>query len=108
MNIVIVDPACFSVPYDHSLCTALAKNGCGVTLARSLYTSGPWDNSDYQTTTDFYRFHGRYKQMLKSLPLISKTIKTFNHFSGMSRFLADMQRLQPEIIHFEWLPLPML
>ena len=39
---VVVDASCFSLPYDYSLCDALADEGCRVFLARSEFLAGEW------------------------------------------------------------------
>ena len=33
LRVVVVDPSCFSLPYDYSLCEGLARRGAEVTLA---------------------------------------------------------------------------
>ena len=42
MKVQVIDPSNFSLPYDHSLCEALARQGCEVTLVRSRFAYWPW------------------------------------------------------------------
>lgn len=42
MKVVIVDPSCFTMPYDHCLCEALARLVCSVLFVGSRYVYGTW------------------------------------------------------------------
>ena len=103
MRLVLVDPACFSPPYDHCLAEALAKQGVEVTLARSPFGSADWAADGSYTVWDrFYPIASRLKQ----LGALRKLIKGVDHMLSMRRFCSYAERVRPDVIHFEWLPLP--
>ena len=59
-SVVVVDPSCFSLPYDYSLCDALVRQGCKVTLAQSEFTYDKWElPGTFDVWKHFYRHTGR-------------------------------------------------
>src|SRR5690348_11995339 len=63
VSVVVVDPSCFSLPYDYSLCHALFATGCEVTLARSRFLYDEWAFSGPFASWDrFYEFTHSWKQ----------------------------------------------
>jgi len=106
---VVVDASCFSLPYDYSLCDALAGQGCRIFLARSEFRAGEWTRpaNGFEVCSYFYRLsHGKKRQGI-SAPLW-KIIKAAEHLVDMRRFVPKMRALRPDVIHFQWLPVPML
>jgi glycosyltransferase involved in cell wall biosynthesis len=106
---VVVDASCFSLPYDYSLCDALADQGCRVSLARSEFLAGEWTRpaSGFEAWNHFYRLsHGKKRQGVFA-PLW-KIIKAAEHLVDMRQFVPRMRALRPDVIHFQWLPVPML
>jgi glycosyltransferase involved in cell wall biosynthesis len=109
MTSVVVDASCFSLPYDYSLCDALGEQGCRVFLARSEFLAGKWTRSasGFETWNHFYALsHGKKRQGIFN-PLW-KVIKAVEHLSDMRQFVRRMRELKPDIIHFQWLPVPLL
>jgi glycosyltransferase involved in cell wall biosynthesis len=109
MTSVVVDASCFSLPYDYSLCGALGDQGCRVFLARSEFLAGKWTRtaSGFETWNHFYRLsHGKKRQGVFS-PLW-KVLKAAEHLGDMRQFVRRMRELKPDIIHFQWLPVPLL
>ena len=106
---VMVDASCFSLPYDYSLCDALADQGCRVILARSEFLAGEWTRpaSSFEACNHFYRLSHSKKRQGISAPLW-KIIKAAEHLIDMRRFVPRMRALRPDVIHFQWLPVPML
>lgn len=103
----MIDAGSFTPPYDHALCEALTARGVDVLLARAPYTAGPWDQPTYRTWNEFHRrsqspaarrFPKRSRQLLKAA----------EHFGDLNRLVSRLQEDQPSVIHFQWLPLPML
>jgi glycosyltransferase involved in cell wall biosynthesis len=106
---VLVDASCFSLPYDYSLCGALADRGCRVLLARSEFLAGEWTRpaSGFEAWNHFYRLsHGKKRQGVFA-PLW-KIGKAAEHLADMRQFVPKLRALRPDIIHFQWLPVPML
>ena len=105
MKVAIIDPSCFSMPYDHCLCEGLVQQGCQVLFIGSR---SPYDQSDYSASykrwDHFYRLTNRiYK---KPSGLGRKYIKGVEHFLDMERLVDCLRKWSPDVIHFEWLPLP--
>ena len=57
MKILMLDAACTSLPYDHSLCEALVNEGCTVDFFGSEYVHTKWTKKpSYNFISHFYRF----------------------------------------------------
>jgi glycosyltransferase involved in cell wall biosynthesis len=101
-SVVVIDASAFSPAYNYSLCEALSAAGCGVTLAQqgaskpNLARAG-----NFEVWSRFYR--GSHAS-----GGIQKLIKGADHFLGMRQFVSDCQAKQPDVIHFQWLPLPIV
>jgi len=108
MLAVVADPSCFSLPYDYSLCHALHAAGCGVMLARSNYLYDQWEpartfaswNGFYEVTHGLGRKHSRR--------WVWKLAKGAEHVFSMKHFGRELRNLKPDVIHFQWLPVPVL
>jgi glycosyltransferase involved in cell wall biosynthesis len=102
MRVQIVDPPAYTPPYDHSLCTALARSGADVELVTSRFLHGPVPEPDgFQLSERFYRgstgrglgARGRYAQ------------KAGEHLADMLRF---RQGVDADVVHWQWTSLPWL
>lgn len=105
-SVFVVDPSCFSLPYDYSLCEALSNRGCAVTLLRSEFVHTPWQaaTTSFRVWNHFYqRSHARRV----SGPLW-KLGKLVEHNRDMARLVTECEKQKPDIIHFQWLPIPMI
>ena len=91
----IVDPSAYTPPYDHALCSALARAGARVRLQTSRFAYGPVPAPDgYERVERFYRRGGgsggsraRY------------AAKLAQHVPDMLRYA----RAAADIAHFQWL-----
>ena len=108
ISVVVVDAPCFTLSYDYSLCEALVKNQCQVMLARSAYSHANWcAQGSFESWEGFYPLAGRFAR--SSLPSSCKRLlKSAEHVIDMSRFVSRMRALKPDVIHFQWLPIPAL
>ncbi len=106
---VVVDASCFSLPYDYSLCEALADQGCRVFLARSEFLAGEWTRTAdrFEAWKHFYPLSHSKKRQGAFAPLW-RIIKAAEHLKDMRRFVPRMRKLRPDVIHFQWLPVPLL
>jgi glycosyltransferase involved in cell wall biosynthesis len=103
----MVDPSSFSLNYDYSLCNALVAQGCQVKLAHSEYAHETWERSaTFHSWKYFYsRSHsGRTKRSGRWFRLG----KAAEHVFDMQRLAGVLHRDLPDVIHFQWLPLPLL
>jgi glycosyltransferase involved in cell wall biosynthesis len=109
MTAVVVDASCFTLPYDYSLCDALGDQGCRVILARSEFQAGEWNRTPatFEAWNHFYRLsHGKKRRGVFSR--LWKGVKAGEHLRDMRQFVARMRELKPDVIHFQWLPVPLL
>ncbi len=99
VHVRIVDPSAYTPPYDHALCSALARGGDDVTLVTSDFPYGEVPRPEgYRVERGFYRrvlgpAGSRLRQLTK-LP---------QHPCDMWR-LARSSRTA-DVVHFQWLPL---
>jgi glycosyltransferase involved in cell wall biosynthesis len=97
VRIALVDPAAYTPPYDHALCAALASRGADVELATSRFRHGPVPRPDgYRRQECFYGSAG------------SRVAKLARHPLDMLRLARRLERERSDVVHFEWLPLPLL
>jgi glycosyltransferase involved in cell wall biosynthesis len=105
MRVSIVDPSLFTLPYDRALAQALTSAGHSVTLhGRRL---GADDNGSLgvNLVADFYRLAG--SDAVAALPRLARLgVKGLDHAWSMTRLLRRLRRNRPDVIHFQWLPLP--
>lgn len=105
MKVAILDPSGFTPPYDHHLCGALQRSDVEV----RLYTSPayPYDNdsTEYQIVRTFYHISDGY---FDGDGRVKTGVKGIEHFVDMALFTIDLSRWEPDIIHFQWLPLPIV
>lgn len=105
MRVALVDPSLFTLPYDAALSGALGKAGCDVTLygrpARPTDTIVDGVNLDR-------RFYGlSERRWARSLPApVRLLVRGIDHIAGMQSLLRRLRETRPDVIHFEWLPLP--
>ncbi len=107
MRISLIDPSLFTLPYDAALAQGLSRAGHDVTLhARALR---PEDGSagGVAVAADFYRLaeHPRVSRLPTKFRL---GVKGLDHAWSMLGLLARLRRERPDVIHFQWLPLPIL
>src|SRR5882672_4121397 len=55
--VVVVDPSCFTLPYDYCLCNALVRGGCKVLLVQSEFLYANWDlRKSFNVSKHFYQY----------------------------------------------------
>lgn len=102
-RVAVIDPSNFTPPYDHHLCEGLAKNGWNVKLFVSGKTN--WTPENYERVQAFYPLTERC--LGDALPEKVRVLaKGAEHVTGMLQLLERLNRWNPDIIHFQWLPLP--
>jgi glycosyltransferase involved in cell wall biosynthesis len=94
----MVDPSAFTPPYDHALCSALARLGCRVELVTSRFLYGDIPAPDgYSLSPNFYRHAvGAPGSRLRQIT------KLADHVPGMLGLRRRLQR-RPGVVHFQWL-----
>lgn len=103
-SVVMVDPSCYSLPYDYSLCQALASQGWSVALERSRFLYGDFRLAcDVEVRERFYRVAHQFSG---SRGMIWKCLKGVEHVSGTMDLLRRARKERPDIIHYQWLTAP--
>jgi glycosyltransferase involved in cell wall biosynthesis len=102
MRVQLVDPSAFTPPYDHALAGALARAGAEVELITSPFLYGPSPEPDrYRVTELFYR-----RTAARGLEAPRRRVfKLVEHLPDMLRL---RRHLDAEIVHYQWLTLPLL
>ena len=108
LSVVVVDPSCFSLPYDYSLCNALARHGCSMTLAHSEFHYAAWNlSAEFVRWKHFYRRTQR-PSAHSTGSQFWKLAKGVEHAVDMRAFANEVEQLRPNVIHFQWLPVPLV
>lgn len=94
----MVDPAAYTPPYDHALCTALARAGAEVTLVTSRFAYGEAPPAEgYERRELFYRAaFGPPSSRLRTATKLAEHVPDMLGYRRVSR-AAD-------VAHFQWLP----
>ena len=103
----MIDPSLFTLPYDQALANGLTQTGHDVTLYGRR--PGPDDGSVSGVALEeaFYRIAG--SRPIARLPAAPRlAVKGIDHLWSMARLVQRLRRARPEVIHFQWLPLPVL
>ena len=107
MRISIIDPSLFTLPYDRALLCGLQGNGHDVTLHGRR--AGADDNATLvaNLAVDFYRLSNN--RIVSALPSALRLgIKGVDHAWSMRALLRRLRRERPDVIHFQWLALPLV
>ena len=104
----MTDPRGYTPPYNHSLCAALARAGCRVVLATAEHGELQWVPAQhYEMWTGFCRLTKDFPTD-GSCSAAQKAMQVGDYLLSIANFLALVEREKPDIVHFQWLPLPLL
>jgi glycosyltransferase involved in cell wall biosynthesis len=107
MRVALIDPSLFTLPYDRALAKGLQQAGSRVTLFARR--PGPLDSdaSGIDLAPHFYRVAN--SAVAEGLPkAVRLGLKGVDHAVSMLRLPGILRRLQPDVIHFQWLNLPII
>lgn len=101
MRVLLLDPAAYTLPYDHQLATALAEHGAEVELVASRFRFGDApEPHGYRRRELFYPVSTRlFRRSRLRLPL-----KAVEHAVGLAR----LRGFRRDVLHVQWAPLPQL
>ncbi|MEZ5932736.1 MAG: glycosyltransferase family 4 protein [Alphaproteobacteria bacterium] len=106
MKIAVLDPWCFTPPYNDELCCGLASIGHDVTLIGQVGVEGEGRRTG---GTAGYATLGLFKEPARSMPgPVRLLAKGLRHIEGQIRCLSALRRMRPDVIHAQWLPLPLI
>jgi glycosyltransferase involved in cell wall biosynthesis len=103
MKIFVADPSMFTAPYDFALRSGLEAAGADV----CLYGRVPRFPGEFRDATGYEPFF--YRRTETGLPAALKpAAKAAEHVIDMARFTAHCRRERPDVVHFQWAPLPLV
>jgi len=107
MRIALIDPSLFTLPYDLKLAEGLQQAGHRVDLFGKPV---PADQAEAVTVPLHPHFYGELAGLrAERWPrTLGKAVKGLAHIRGMWRLAEMLERERPDIIHFQWLPLPVV
>jgi glycosyltransferase involved in cell wall biosynthesis len=105
MRVALIDPSLFTLPYDRMLALGLREAGHDVVLHTRALEPAEGDGGGVAVSTDFYRATGGARTAWLPEPL-RLAVKGADHLVSMAALVARLRRERPDIIHFQWLPLP--
>ncbi len=107
MRVALIDPSLFTLPYDRMLALGLGAAGHQVTLYGRHLRADDTDVSGLDLVPAFYRFaEGRAAAWLPSA--FRPFLKGFEHLACMAGLQRRLRMDPPDVVHFQWLPLPVL
>ncbi len=107
MRVALIDPSLFTVPYDRALAGGLAEAGHDVTLYGRRPGPDDPDPAGMTVVPSFYRFTS--SRPIALLPRqLQLGIKGVDHIASMIGLALRLRARRPDIVHFQWLPLPSL
>ena len=106
IRVFMLDAACSTMPYDHSLCQALVREGGEVEFFGSQYVHTDWTHpASYRRRDHFYtRTTALYRH--KPRGFLRRYVKTAEHVFDMLRLVRLARKLRPDVIHFQWSQIP--
>lgn len=104
MKIAVLDPWCFTPPYNRELCNGLASAGHDVTLIGQDAGDDGGDLGSPAFTT-LKLFKAPSERLPRPAQLL---IKGLHHIQGLLRTFGTLRRMQPDVIHVQWLALPLI
>jgi glycosyltransferase involved in cell wall biosynthesis len=104
LRIALVDPSLFTIPYDAKLAGALGDLGHEVTVYGEA-------RSSEEEPTEFARlrplFYSELSRRHRSWPRpVQRLAKGALHWRAMRRLVEEFRVTKPDVIHFQWTPLP--
>lgn len=107
LKIAIIDPSLFTLPYDAKLAAALSAAGHSVTFYGKALATGETAPGLDDLRQIFYPELLRWGMARWPAGLV-KLAKGALHGRSMRRLLVALRQDPPDIIHFQWLPLPIV
>jgi hypothetical protein len=104
MKLAVIDPSLFTIPYDAALCDALVDAGAEL----RLYGRGFRDGESMPGRTRVIpHFYAASERLRSALPLKAvRLLKGVEHTADMLRLKRLLAADRPDVIHFQWAPLP--
>lgn len=105
MRVAMIDPSLFTLPYDRALAGGLRRAGHDVTLFGRRPGSDDGAAGGVSLVPHFYRVAD--SRIGRKLPGPARLgLKSLDHVVSMFSLRRRLRRDPPDVIHFQWLPLP--
>lgn len=106
MKVFVVDQSFFGLLYDVQFSAALASAGAETTLVgRPLRPYEEVTSGGFRMLPLFYGFAERLPAGLKP---VARATKGLEHARGMRALIDLVRRERPDVLHFQWIVLPLL
>ncbi len=105
MKIAVLDPWCFTPPYNTELCNGLASLGHEVTLIGQNAGDNVGDEDGKPLFATLELFTAPSDSLPRAAQLLLKGLR---HIQGFSKLLLTLRRMRPDVIHVQWLALPLI
>ncbi|MEY4577468.1 MAG: hypothetical protein RL701_2171 [Pseudomonadota bacterium] len=107
MRIAFIDPSLFTWPYDSALALALSKAGHEVRIFGKAPRAA--DTGPALAILDPHFYRALSNPLAERLPRPAFLgIKGLSHAVDMARLLKRLRDFRPDVIHFQWAPLPII
>ena len=107
LKVCLVDPSLFTGPYDQALMGGLRAIGDEVRLYTSVMAQGSALGRDCDVIQCFYDLSAR--PPFSHLPeTLSRWCKGLDHIASMRRLVNELAAWRPDVIHFQWTPIPIV
>ena len=107
MRVALIDPSLFSLPYDRALATGLGRIGHEVALHGRALRPADGSPGPIAIRKSFYPVSE--SRVCQNLPgPLRLGAKGVDHAWSMWRLITLLRREAPDIIHIQWLPLPVM
>ena len=105
MKVALIDPSLFTLPYDSGLMDGLRHIGITTHLHGRTPVPGDGGSANVDVERSFYKMSNFYGHLPPPVRLVLKGI---DHGISLLSLLRRLAQEKPDIIHFQWLPLPAL
>ncbi len=102
MKVFLVDPSMFTAPYDFALQAGLHVAGAEA----RLFGRVPRFSGEFPAAATYAPLFYRWSE--KSPAALRPPAKAAEHVLDMGRFAALCRRERPDVVHFQWTPLPLV
>lgn len=105
----MIDPSFFTFPYDQCLCDALGGHGCDVILIGTKSAVIQSDlHKNFQLWLHYYRATNRIFPPNGARTRLRLAFKGLEHIKDTISLIKRLTAWKPDIVHFQWLPLPVI
>ena len=110
MKVAVIDPSLFTAPYDRALVDSLRALGDSVRFYTKSSFPGDLASADTADADAIQHFYPLLTQpFVKRLPsTVCRVLKGISHIGDMDSLVGSLRQWQPDVIHFQWVPLPII